>query len=149
LIKLNARAGMIRADEAVRIQEAAMSASSSFTDLLQLAAGAHASELTLRVENGQASVVAMVRGDAAQLAQWPESEAAPFLAQAFAVCDGADDFVPGVSRMMRMTGERAALPAGVATALVQFLPPREGGRHLVVRLSYEGDVCCGTCGGGG
>jgi hypothetical protein len=119
----------------------------SFLDLVHNAAGAHASEVNLRIEDGEAKVVAMIRGDAALMASWPAAETGAFLAQAFALCDGADSFTPGSSRMMRMTGERAPLPAGIATVLVQFLPPRDGARQLVVRLSYEGDVCCGTCGG--
>jgi hypothetical protein len=124
-----------------------MTALPAFLDLVHNAAAAHASEINLRSEDGRARVVAMVRGDSMLMAEAGADQAQAFLADAFARCDGADTFMPGSARMMRMTGERAPLPAGIATALVQFLPEREGGRTLVVRLSYDGDVCCGTCGG--
>ncbi|CAA7621334.1 conserved hypothetical protein [Magnetospirillum sp. LM-5] len=124
-----------------------MTALPAFLDLVHNAAAAHASEVNLRIEDGRTQVVAMVRGDAILMAETGAEQAQTFLADAFSRCDGADSFTLGSARMMRMTGERAPLPDGISTALVQFLPLREGGRALVVRLSYEGDVCCGTCGG--
>ena len=119
----------------------------TFVDLVHNAAGAHASEVNLRVEEGKTLITAMIRGDAALMAEAGADQSDTFLAQAFSACDDSDEYIPGKARMMRMTGQKAPLPNGVSTALVQFMPPREGGRSLVVRLTYEGDVCCGTCGG--
>jgi hypothetical protein len=31
--------------------------------------------------------------------------------------------------------------------LMQFMPAADGGRRLVARISYQGDMCCGSCGG--
>lgn len=131
----------------------------TFAELLNAAATLHANEIQLRRgEDGAApgggaqvvaaQVVAMVRGDAVVMAELTESEAATFLAQAFSACDGAQAFQPGVARMMRLTGERLALPRGLSQVLMQFLPAG-GARALVGRIAYDGDVCCGSCGGGG
>lgn len=126
----------------------------TFAELLNAAATLHANEIQLRrgedgaAPGGGAQVVAMVRGDAVLMAELTESEAATFLAQAFSACDGAQTFQPGVARMMRLTGERLALPRGLSQVLMQFLPAG-GARALVGRIAYDGDVCCGSCGGGG
>lgn len=118
-----------------------------FLALIESAACAHANDLHIRVAGDRAQVMATVRGEALPVAEWPLSRCEDLLSAAFALCDKADDYVYGSARSMRMTGERAALPEGVTMALVQFMPAKDGGRHLVARLSYAGDVCCGTCGG--
>lgn len=120
----------------------------TFAAHLTAATGIHANEIHLRGDDDVFRLVAMVRGDAVLMAELTPAQAGVFLADTFALCDGADTYQPGAARMMRLTGERLALPAGMAQALVQFLPPRDGGRQLVARISYAGDVCCGSCGGG-
>ncbi|MBR9971371.1 hypothetical protein [Magnetospirillum sulfuroxidans] len=119
-----------------------------FADHLIAATRIHANEIHLRGDDDVFRLVAMVRGDAVLMAELSPAQAADFLADAFALCDDGDCYQPGAARMMRLTGERLALPAELSQALVQFLPPRDGGRQLVARLSYAGDVCCGSCGGG-
>ncbi|OJX70336.1 hypothetical protein [Magnetospirillum sp. 64-120] len=120
----------------------------SFENHLTNAANVHASEIQLRRgEDGQDSLVAMVRGDAVLMATLDQGAAETFLGQAFAVCDGAESYAPGIGRMMRLTGERLELPKGVSQVLMQFMAAG-GARRLVSRISYEGDVCCGSCGGG-
>lgn len=119
----------------------------SFENHLTNAANVHASEIQLRRgEDGQDSLVAMVRGDAVLMATLTQDETSSLLQQAFAACDGADTYVSGTARMMRLTGERQSLPQGVSQVLMQFMAAG-GARHLVSRLAYEGDVCCGSCGG--
>lgn len=118
-----------------------------FAQLLTSAATIHANEIQLRAgDQGLDQVVAMVRGDSVLMAELDETATADFLAQAFSACDGAEAYQPGASRMMRLTGERLDLPKGIAQVLMQFLP-QGGARQLVARISYDGDVCCGTCGG--
>lgn len=121
---------------------------STFAELLNAAATLHANEIQLRAgEDGPERVVAMVRGDAVLMAELEAAQADALLAQAFSACDGADSYQPGTARMMRLTGERLALPQGIAQVLMQFLP-QGGARRLVGRIAYDGDVCCGSCGGG-
>lgn len=120
---------------------------SEFAALLQAAAEAHAGELHLRLDGDQARVGATVRGQPAAVAAWPAERVESFLSAVFALCDGADAFTYGSARSMRLSGERLTLPAKVSGCLVQFLPPVDGGRVLVVRINYQGDACCGSCGG--
>lgn len=144
LIKLNAATGGHAFSEGNNDPGSAM-----FQIHLTNAANVHASEIQLRRrDDGPDQLVAMVRGDAVLMAELDETQAADLLSQAFAACDGADQFTPGAARMMRMTGERQGLPAGVSQVLMQFMAAG-GGRRLVGRIAYEGDVCCGSCGGGG
>lgn len=145
LIKLNAAA----ADSPFLVASTKMrtSMTATFAELLTSAATLHANEIQLRAgDESPDQVVAMVRGDSVLVAELAEGAAADFLAQAFSACDGADDYRAGAGRMMRLTGERLALPKGIAQVLMQFLPPG-GARQLVARISYDGDVCCGSCGG--
>lgn len=118
-----------------------------FRSLLEAAAEVHAGDLHIRLEGGAAKVVATVRGQAAPVTEWPAARCEAFLGAVFALCDKADSFTYGAARSMRLSGERFALPAKVSGCLVQFLPPSDGGRLLVVRINYEGDACCGSCGG--
>lgn len=118
----------------------------SFPHVLADAGGIHANEIQLRVAESGHQLVAMVRGDAVMMGELEVDQVADFLGQAFALCDGADEYQTGRGQMMRLTGERLPLPAGIAQVLMQFLP-NGGARRLVARISYDGDVCCGTCGG--
>lgn len=118
----------------------------SFAQVLADAGGIHANEIQVRTAEGGHHLVAMVRGDAVVMGELDADQVAAFLDQAFGLCDGADDYRAGAGRMMRLTGERLDLPTGIAQVLMQFLPPG-GVRQLVARLSYDGDVCCGSCGG--
>lgn len=146
LIKLNA-AKVAHAFSEGAINFAGPAMTHSFANHLTNAANVHASEIQLRRgEDGQASLVAMVRGDAVVMASLTRDEALSLLEQAFAHCDGAQSYAPGAARMMRMTGERHNLPKGVSQVLMQFMAG-DGARSLVSRIAYEGDVCCGTCGG--
>ncbi|MGE4278721.1 MAG: hypothetical protein AB7G62_03985 [Magnetospirillum sp.] len=118
-----------------------------FHTYLTNAVNVHASEIQLRSrDDGPDHLVAMVRGDAVLMAELDDAQTNDLLSQAFAACDGADQFTPGAARMMRMTGERKGLPTGVTQVLMQFMAAG-GGRRLVGRIAYEGDLCCGTCGG--
>jgi len=120
----------------------------SFQDHLTNAANVHATEIQLRRgDDGCDSLVAMVRGDAVLMASLDQAQSEILLGQGFAACDGADAYVPGAARMMRLGGERLDLPQGVSQVLMQFMAGG-GGRRLVARIAYEGDVCCGSCGGG-
>lgn len=120
----------------------------SFQNHLTNAANVHATEMQLRRgDDGQDLLVAMVRGDAALMATLDAMQSDAVLAQAFAACDGGGDYVAGTARMMRMTGESVTLPKGVTQILMQFMADG-GARRLVARISYDGDVCCGSCGGG-
>lgn len=118
----------------------------SFAHVLADAGGIHANEIQVRTAESGHQLVAMVRGDAVVMGELDADQALIFLDQAFALCDGADDYRAGAGRMMRLTGERLALPKGIPQVLMQFLPPG-GARQLVARISYDGDVCCGACGG--
>lgn len=120
---------------------------SEFRDLLTAAAAAHAGDVHIRQEGDQAKVLATLRGVPTEVAEWPAARSEAFLSAVFALCDKADSFTYGTARMMRLSGERFDLPPKVSGCLVQFLPPGEGGRVLVVRINYEGDACCGSCGG--
>lgn len=118
-----------------------------FLAYLEAAARAHAGEFHIRLDGDRAMVIATVRGEPAHVTTWSAGRCEALLRAAFSLCDGAGDYDYGSARSMRMTGANAALPEGVSMVLVQFMPPKDGGRHLVVRLTYQGDVCCGSCGG--
>lgn len=118
-----------------------------FRSLLAAAADVHAGDVHIRLDGSQARVAAMVRGQVVPVTDWPVERCEAYLAAVFALCDKADAYVHGSARSMRMTGERLALPGGVSGCMVQFLPPADGDRVLVVRLNYVGDACCGSCGG--
>lgn len=118
-----------------------------FRALLDAAARAHAGDLHIRLDGGRARVVATLQGQPTEVAQWPAERCETMLPAVFALCDKAEGYTYGSSHSLRMTGERAPLPAGVSMVLAQFFPAKDGGRHLVCRLTYEGDVCCGSCGG--
>ncbi len=118
-----------------------------FLAFLDAAARAHAGELFVRLEGDRALVMATIRGEQVQVAEWPAARCEPFLTAAFAACDKADAYEYGAARSMRMSGVETPLPEGVSMVLVQFFAPKDGGRHLVCRLTYAGDVCCGSCGG--
>lgn len=120
---------------------------SDFRELLEAAAAAHAGDLHIRLDGDVARVFATLRGTAAAVTEWPAGRCESFLTAVFSLCDKADVFAYGTARMMRLSGERFTLPGKVTGCLVQFLPPSDGGRVLVVRLNYEGDACCGSCGG--
>ncbi|MBI3445595.1 MAG: hypothetical protein HY055_09605, partial [Magnetospirillum sp.] len=79
--------------------------------------------------------------------QWPGARCHEALPGAFRLCDESDDYEYGASRSARMTGLKVALPKGVTMVFIQFFPPRDGQRHMVARLTYDSDTCCGTCGG--
>jgi hypothetical protein len=79
--------------------------------------------------------------------EWPLEYCLPALSLAFALCDGPDDYQYGSTRSGRMTGEKSPLPQGLTMVFFQFFPARDGQRHLVARLTYDSDTCCGTCGG--
>jgi hypothetical protein len=120
---------------------------SEFAALLNAAAEAHAGDLHIRLDGDTARVGATVRGQPAAITTWPAERCEAFLSAVFALCDGADSFRYGSARSMRLSGERLELPAKVSGCLVQFLAPVEGGRVLVVRINYQGEACCGSCGG--
>lgn len=122
--------------------------SREFATLLTAAMDIHASEIQVALDGDQAPVTANIRGERLKVAEWPADRCPAMLKAAYGLCDGAgEDFAYGKSYSLRMTGERFRLPPGVTMILMQFLPPRDGARHLVARVSREADVCCGTCGG--
>ena len=115
--------------------------------LLKHAVTVHATLLQIRVEGGRALVETLAAGQVIDVVDWPLERCAQALPAAFALCDGADDYQYGSSRTARMTGEAAALPPGLTMVFMQFFPARDGQRHLVARLTYDSDTCCGSCGG--
>lgn len=118
-----------------------------FNSLLLSAARDHASQIFIRLAGERAEAVATISGGDVVMADWPAERALEILPAAFGLCDSADPYAPGSARTVQMTGQNNALPAGIRSILVQFLPPRDGGRVLVARITREGDTCCGTCGG--
>lgn len=120
---------------------------SEFRELLEAAAAAHAGDLHIRLDGDVARVFATLRGAVTEVTDWPAARCEAFLSAVFSLCDKAESYSHGSARMMRLSGERFTLPGKVSGCLVQFLPPSDGGRVLVVRLNYEGDACCGSCGG--
>jgi hypothetical protein len=120
------------------------------TEMLSLLANAvasHANVVQIRVAGERALVETLAAGSVVDTRDWPLERCAQVVPAAFALCDGPEDFEYGTSRTGKMTGEKAALPAGLAMVFVQFFPPRDGQRHMVARITYDADTCCGTCGG--
>lgn len=115
--------------------------------LLDAAVSAHANVVQVRVDKDAAVIEIMAAGSPVDVREVPLSRCADLLPALFSLCDEADDYVYGSSRSARMTGVKMALPAGVSMVFVQFFPARDGQRHMVARLTYDGDVCCGSCGG--
>ena len=118
-----------------------------FLDLLTKAVALHGSLVTIRLEGGLARSEIMAAGSMLACGEFAQADCPALLAAAFELCDGESDYQYGESRSAKMTGGKIALPAGVTMVLVQFFPARDGQRHLVARLSYDSDTCCGTCGG--
>lgn len=118
-----------------------------FKALLDAAARDHAGDLHIRIEGDRAVVIETVRGEPKQVAEWPAVRCQSLLPAVFDLCDKAEGYVYGSVHSLRLTGERMRMPEGVSMVLVQFFAPKDGGRHLVCRLTYEGDICCGSCGG--
>lgn len=116
-------------------------------DLLGAAVAAHANIVQLRLEEEGAVMEIMAAGQVVSREVWPRESCAQLLPAAFALCDGVDDYSYDTSRSAKMTGEKLPLPKGVAMVFVQFFPARPGQRHLVARVTYDADTCCGTCGG--
>ncbi|RAU23767.1 hypothetical protein CU669_01335 [Paramagnetospirillum kuznetsovii] len=116
-------------------------------DLIHEAVAAHANVVQVRLDADKAVVETLAAGRVAASRDWSLDHCPQALASAFALCDGPDDYQYGSSRSGRMTGEKAELPKGVTMVFVQFFPPRDGQRHLVARITYDSDTCCGTCGG--
>ncbi|CAA7622925.1 conserved hypothetical protein [Candidatus Terasakiella magnetica] len=118
-----------------------------FLALLDHAVAAHANVVQVRLADGQAVVEILAAGSVVASLPWTLSRCAEALPAAFALADGPDDFEYNTSRSTRMTGEKAPLPKGVTMVFLQFFPARDGQRHLVARITYDADTCCGTCGG--
>ena len=115
--------------------------------LLEQAVAAHANLVQVRLDGGRAVVEIMASGSVVAATGWPLEHCSQVLPATFGLCDGADDYQYGSSRTARMTGEKLALPAGITMVFLQFFPARDGQRHLVARLTYDSETCCGTCGG--
>ncbi|MDO8607774.1 MAG: hypothetical protein Q7R40_14650 [Phaeospirillum sp.] len=115
--------------------------------LLNNAVAAHANVVQIRVAGDDAMVETLATGAVVATAGWTLARCAQALPAVFGLCDGADDYEYGSTRTARMTGEKAPLPPGVTMVFIQFFPARDGQRHLVARLTYDSDTCCGTCGG--
>lgn len=115
--------------------------------LLENAVAAHANVVQVRIAGDQAVVETLATGAVVDARQIPLARCADLLSAAFRLCDEADDYQYDTSRSARMTGLRAALPKGLTMVFMQFFPARDGQRHLVARLTYDSDTCCGTCGG--
>ena len=124
-----------------------IAAKSELLTLLHAAVAAHSNLIQVRVENGRALVETLAAGQVVTTEDWPLEHCSIALPSAFSLCDGPDDYQYGSSRSSRMTGEKAPLPPGLTMVFVQFFPARDGQRHLVARLTYDSDTCCGTCGG--
>lgn len=116
-------------------------------NLLDAAVAAHANVVQIRLDGTRAVVETLATGRVEASLDWSQDRCAEALPAAFALCDGSDDYEYGSTRSARMTGEKAALPKGVTMVFLQFFPPRDGQRHLVARITYDADTCCGTCGG--
>jgi hypothetical protein len=118
-----------------------------FLTLLETAVAAHANVVQVRVAGERAIVEIVATGTVVASREMPLLRCAELLPAAFNLCDESDAYEYGASRTARMTGLKVALPAGVTMVFTQFFPPRDGQRHLVARLTYDSDTCCGTCGG--
>lgn len=116
-------------------------------NLLEHAVAAHANVVQVRVEGDQAVVEILATGSVVAARPMPLLRCADLLPAAFSLCDESDDYRYNTARSARMTGLKAALPKGLTMVFIQFSPARDGQRHLVARLTYDSDTCCGTCGG--
>jgi hypothetical protein len=122
----------------------------SQTDMLSLlenAVAAHANVVQVRVTGDEAVVETLATGTVVAARQMPLARCAELLPAAFSLCDESDNYQYNTSRSARMTGLKTALPKGLTMVFMQFFPARDGNRHLVARLTYDSDTCCGTCGG--
>lgn len=115
--------------------------------LLEHAVAAHANVVQVRVAGDQAIVEILATGSVVASREMPLARCNDLLPAAFSLCDESDDYQYNTSRSARMTGLKAALPKGLTMVFLQFFPARDGNRHLVARLTYDSDTCCGTCGG--
>ncbi|WP_096700091.1 hypothetical protein [Magnetospirillum sp. 15-1] len=115
--------------------------------LLESAVAAHANVVQVRIIGGEAVIETLATGSVVDARPIPLARCAELLSAAFRLCDEADDYQYDTSRSARMTGLKAALPKGLTMVFMQFFPARDGQRHLVARLTYDSDTCCGTCGG--
>jgi hypothetical protein len=131
----------------MNVVSAAADMQAEFQSLLSETVRRHGKELTIRINGDKALAMAKIDSGEEILAEWPASRCEAFLTAVFGLCDQADPYTYGSSRSLFMTGEKATLPVELRTVLVQFMPFKDGGRHLVARLTYQGDMCCGTCGG--
>lgn len=118
-----------------------------FLSLLEHAVAAHANVVQVRLVGETAIAEIVATGTVVASREMPTARCAELLPSAFALCDEADTYQYGASRSARMTGLKVALPQGVVMVFLQFFPARDGQRHLVARLTYDSDTCCGTCGG--
>lgn len=126
---------------------AALDLRADFLSLLEEAAAAHANIVQLRLDGVAAIMETLATGTVVARAEGRLADCAQMLPAIFALADGLADYTYGDNRSTRMTGEKAPLPPGVAMVFLQFFPARDGQRHLVARITYDGDTCCGTCGG--
>ncbi len=116
-------------------------------NLLEDAVAAHANVVQVRVEGEQAVIETLATGSVVASRQMPLARCNDLLPAAFSLCDESDDYQYNTSRSARMSGLKTALPKGLTMVFFQFFPARDGQRHLVARLTYDSDTCCGTCGG--
>ncbi|EME71677.1 hypothetical protein H261_02056 [Paramagnetospirillum caucaseum] len=115
--------------------------------LLEHAVVAHANVVQVRVAGDQAVIEILATGSVVVSREMPLARCADLLPAAFSLCDESEDYQYNTSRSARMTGLKSALPKGLTMVFLQFFPARDGQRHLVARLTYDSDTCCGTCGG--
>ncbi|ARJ66675.1 hypothetical protein WV31_13845 [Magnetospirillum sp. ME-1] len=115
--------------------------------LLEHAVAAHANVVQVKVAGDQAVVEILATGSVVASREMPLARCNDLLRGAFSLCDESDDYQYNTSRSARMTGLKSALPKGLTMVFLQFFPARDGQRHLVARLTYDSDTCCGTCGG--
>jgi hypothetical protein len=126
---------------------APLDAQTEMLTLLENAVAAHANVVQIRVDGESAVIETMTAGAVVDTRQVPLSFCAELLPAAFRLCDESDDYGYGTSRTARMTGLKVPLPKGLTMIFNQFFPARDGQRHLVARLTYDSETCCGTCGG--
>ncbi len=115
--------------------------------LLESAVAAHANVVQVRVAGDLAVIEILATGTVVASREMPLARCKDLLPAAFSLCDESDDYQYDTSRSARMTGLKSALPKGLTMVFLQFFPARDGQRHLVARLTYDSDTCCGTCGG--
>ncbi|KIL98140.1 hypothetical protein CCC_01201 [Paramagnetospirillum magnetotacticum MS-1] len=125
----------------------ALDAQIEMLSLLENAVAAHANVVQVRIEGDGAVIETLATGTVVDAHRLSLSACAELLPAAFRLCDESDDYHYGSSRSARMTGLKAPLPKGLAMVFMHFFPARDGHRHLVARLTYDSDTCCGTCGG--